>query len=64
MTVVERCESGAKELRFIRREFHKQGEELRCDRLANFSLVETGGRKRHRCSDERVLLGGLIFMSL
>ena len=31
MTVVERCVSGAKNLRFISREFHKQGEELRND---------------------------------
>ena len=48
MTVVEWCVSGAKDLRFIGREFHKWGEELRCDRSANFSLVETGGRERHR----------------
>ena len=56
--------SGAKDLRFIGREFHKRGEELRNDRSANLSLVETGGRERHRWSEERVLLGGLIFMSL
>ena len=64
MTVVAWCVSGAKDLRFIGREFHKRGEELRNDRSANLSLVETHGRKRHRCSEERVLLGGLIFMSL
>ena len=47
MTVVEWCLSGAKN-RFIGREFHKRGEELRNDRSANLSLVETGGRERHR----------------
>ena len=47
-TVVEWCVSGAKDLRFIGREFHKQGEELQNDRSPNFSLVETGGRERHR----------------
>ena len=47
MTVVECCVSGAKDLRFIGRKFHKRGEELRNDRSANLSLVETGGRKRH-----------------
>ena len=40
--------SGAKDLRFICREFHKRGVELRNDRSANLSLVETGGRERHR----------------
>ena len=40
--------SGTKDLRFISREFHKRGEELRNDRCANLSLVETGGRERHR----------------
>ena len=40
--------SGAKDLRFIGRELHKRGEELRNDRSPNFSLVETGGRERHR----------------
>ena len=63
MTMVECCESGAKDLLFINREFHKRGEELRNDRSANLSLVETGVRERHS-SQERVLLGGLIFMSL
>ena len=48
MTVEEWCVSGAKNLRFIGREFHKRGEELRGDRSANLSLVETGGRERHR----------------
>ena len=48
MTVVEWCVFRAKDLRFIGREFHKQGEELRNDRLANLNLVETGGRERHR----------------
>ena len=48
VTVVEWCVSGAKDLRFIGREFHKRGEELRNDRSANLSLVEAGGRERHR----------------
>ena len=48
MTVMEWCVSGAKDLGFIGREFHKQEEELRNDRSANFSLEETGGRERHR----------------
>ena len=48
MTVVEWCVSGAKDLRFICREFHKRGEELRNYRSAYFSLVETGGGERHR----------------
>ena len=47
MTVVERSVSGAKDLRFIGREFHKRGEKLRNDRSVNLSLVETGGRKSH-----------------
>ena len=38
MTVVEWCVSGAKDLRFIGREFHKRGEELRNDRSPNLSL--------------------------
>ena len=64
MPVVEWCVSGANDLRFVGGEFHKRGEELRNDRLANLSLVETGGRERHRLSEKRVLLGGLIFISL
>ena len=48
VTVVEWCVSGAKDLRFIGREFHKRGEKLRTDRSANLSLVETGERERHR----------------
>ena len=48
MTVVEWCVSGAKDLRFIGRQFQKRGEKLRNDRSANLSLVETGGRERHR----------------
>ena len=48
VTVVEWYVSGAKDLRFIGREFHKRGEELRIERSANLSLVETGGRERHR----------------
>ena len=48
ITVVEWCVSGAKDLRFIGREFHKRGEELREDRSGNLSLVETGGWERHR----------------
>ena len=64
MTVVEWCVSGANDLRFIGKEFHKRGEELRNDRSANLSLVERGERERHRRSEERVLLGVLIFMNL
>ena len=48
VTVVEWYVSGAKDLRFIGREFHKRGEELRNERSANLSLEETGGRERHR----------------
>ena len=48
MTVMEWCVSGAKDLRFIGREFHKQVKEFLNDRSANLSLVETGGRARHR----------------
>ena len=33
---------------FIGREFHKRGEELRNDRSTKMSLLETGGRERHR----------------
>ena len=40
--------AGANDLRFIGGEFHKRGEELRNDRSANLSPVETGGRGRHR----------------
>ena len=42
------CVPGAKDLRFIGREFRKWGEVLRNDRSANLSLVETDGRERHR----------------
>ena len=46
-------------------EFHRRGGgELQNDRLANLSLVQTGGSEINRRSEERVLLGGLIFMSL
>ena len=48
VTVVEWYVSGAKDLRFIGREFHKWGEELQNDRSPTLSLVETGGRERHR----------------
>ena len=48
MTVVEWCVSGVKDLRFIDTEFRKRGEELRNDRSANLSLMETGERERHR----------------
>ena len=41
MTIVEWCVSGAKDLRFIGRESHKRGEELRNDRLVN----ERGGNR-------------------
>ena len=40
MPVVEWCVSGAKDLRFVGREFHKRGEELRNDRLGK---LEPGG---------------------
>ena len=48
VTVVEWYVSGANDLRFIGREFHKRGEELRNERSANLSLEETCGRERHR----------------
>ena len=48
MTVVKWGVSGAIDLRFIGREFHKRGEESWNDRSANLSLVQTGGRERHR----------------
>ena len=48
MTVVEWCVSGAEDLRFIGGEVHQRGEELRNDRSAYLSLVEAGGRERHR----------------
>ena len=48
MTVVEWCVLEAKNFRFIGREFHKRGDELRNVRSANVSLVETGGMERHR----------------
>ena len=48
MPVVEWCVSGAKDLRFVGREFHKRGEELWNGRSANLSLVETSRRERHR----------------
>ena len=38
----------SKDIRFIGGEFLKRGENLLNDRSANFSLMETGGRKRHR----------------
>ena len=47
-TVMEWCVSGAKDIRFIGREFYKRGEVLRNDRSANLSLVETNERERHR----------------
>ena len=48
VTVVEWYVSGAKDLRFIGREFRKLREELRNERSANLSLEETGGREIHR----------------
>ena len=48
VTVVEWYVCGAKDLRFIGREFHKRGEELRNERSANLSLEEKGGRESHR----------------
>ena len=38
LTVEEWYVPGAKDLRFIGREFHKRGEELRNERSANLSL--------------------------
>ena len=48
MTVVEWCVSEARDLRFIGREFHKRGDELRNDQSANLNLVETDEMERHR----------------
>ena len=42
--MVKWCLSGAKDLRFIGREFQKRGEKLQNDRPANLSLVEIDGR--------------------
>ena len=47
MPVVEWCVSGAEDLKFVGKEFHKRGKELRNDRSAYLSL-KTGGRERHR----------------
>ena len=48
MSVVEWCVSGARDLRFVVREFRNRVEELRNDRSAHLSLVETDERERHR----------------
>ena len=40
-TVEEWCVSGEKDLRFIGREFHKRGKELRNDRSANWWKKQT-----------------------
>ena len=48
MTMVEWCVSGVNDLQFIGRELDKRGEELRDDRSANLSLVQTSGVERHR----------------
>ena len=48
MTVMDGLCQERRILDIIGREFHTQGEELRNDRSANLSLVETGGRERHR----------------
>ena len=56
--------SGAKDFKFIGRAFHKWRDERRNQRSVSLSLVETGGRERHRRSEEQVLPGGYIFMSL
>ena len=42
------CVFEANDLRFIGSEFHKREEELRNDLSTNLSLVETGGRERHK----------------
>ena len=42
MTVVKWCVSGAKDSRYIDREFHKRGEELRNDRSEK---LEPGGNR-------------------
>ena len=52
MTVVEWCVSGAKDLIFIGREFHKREEELRNDRSGNLSQVETCGREKRKDTDD------------
>ena len=53
--------SGAKDLIFIGREFHKRGEEFRNDRSANLSLVETGGRNMEVvCNGDDLILNPLF----
>ena len=52
MTAEKQCVSGAKDLRFMGREFHKWGDELRNERSANLSLVEIGGREKYRRSEK------------
>ena len=48
MTAVEQCVSGAKDHRFIGREFHKSGDELQNERSAYLSLVEGKGTHDQR----------------
>ena len=48
MPAVEQYVTGAKNLRTIGTEFHKLGDELRNEKSANLSLMETGGTERHR----------------
>ena len=48
VTAVEQYVSGAKDLRFISREFQKAEDELRNERSTHWSRVETGGRDSHR----------------
>ena len=60
MTVMEWCVSEAKDLRFIGKEFNKRGEELRNDRSANLSLVETGGYMEFVCNGDGLILNLLL----
>ena len=48
-TVVEWCVSGAKDLRFIGREFHKRGEELRNDRWKQVEVNDTDDLRNGFC---------------
>ena len=52
MTVVVWCVSGAKDLRFVDREFHKWGDELQNERSANFDLMP--GENRWKCKAQMI----------
>ena len=49
MTVVEWFVLGAKDLRFIGREFHKRGEELRNDRSGKVEEKDTDDLRNKCC---------------